>query len=585
MAATVLLSWGHTSASVASSGTAWFPVGVARCTTTTVESRHTRTMRHAGTFSRLSVYGPSQNLTGGTVTVTLMKNGSPTALSVSIPNGGAFGEHEDAVNTVSVVPGDTVSYRVVNGGASSGYGVQWFQTLFDAGSSTVSVLTCPSNAAAGASNLTRYQPIAGSGGQFTSNEASVQSVCRWPGTRSNLYTNVAVNSRVNSSTMRSRKNGANGNMSISIPAGTTGVMEDTTNSDTLVAGDSCSTSLTTGAGSETLTIAVTGSMLSTSDGSQPFVWCAPGTVSYSSALGTRAYAHSGGIDGGSTAPAETTPKRDTKLSHLRFYVTANARSLSATSLEMRINNVEQALAVSVPALATGEFTDSVTSPITVTATQEISTVMETGLGTETITYTLIEYRAEPASTAVTVNGVATVALGGLTATATGVRTVNGAASATLGGLTASASGTRTAAGAADVTLGGLTATASGDREVEGDASATLGGISTSASGERIVFGAASVVLGGVTATASGVRTVHGIATAALGGVNAASSGGRLVTGSATVALGGLTATASGGLGYEPQPTHVSGRERSTSVSGRERSMSVGGREPPTTVTP
>lgn len=58
-----------------------------------------------------------------------------------------------------------------------------------------------------------------------------------------------------------------------------------------------------------------------------------------------------------------------------------------------------------------------------------------------------------------VTGTASAALGGLSATATGVRTVLGTAAAALGGLGAAATGTQSVFGTASTTLGGLTAAA------------------------------------------------------------------------------------------------------------------------------
>lgn len=101
-----------------------------------------------------------------------------------------------------------------------------------------------------------------------------------------------------------------------------------------------------------------------------------------------------------------------------------------------------------------------------------------------------------------VSGTAVANLGGLTATAAGVRTVSGAAAASLGVLTGTAAGTRTVTGAAAATLGGLTGTATGTRTVLATANAALGVLAATIVGRVSLRGTASASLGGLTATAT-----------------------------------------------------------------------------------
>lgn len=140
----------------------------------------------------------------------------------------------------------------------------------------------------------------------------------------------------------------------------------------------------------------------------------------------------------------------------------------------------------------------------------------------------------------TVHGTASANLGGVTATATGVRTVHGTASASTG-LTASAAGTRTVHGVAAATTG-LTASATGERTVVGQATTTTA-VSAAASGTRTVHGAAATA-SGFEATAGGARTVTGDAATAFT-ADAAASGVRTVDGTAQADLGAVDATASG----------------------------------------
>lgn len=73
-------------------------------------------------------------------------------------------------------------------------------------------------------------------------------------------------------------------------------------------------------------------------------------------------------------------------------------------------------------------------------------------------------------------------------------------------------------GTAVATLGGLTATAAGVRQVIGNANTTLAGPTLTAVGLRTVVGAAATALPALTASAVGLRAVTGTGTAALGGL-------------------------------------------------------------------
>lgn len=79
-------------------------------------------------------------------------------------------------------------------------------------------------------------------------EARQERTYRQAVTLSGMYVNVKVNDRVDASTVRSRKNTANGNQVITIGAGATGDFEDSSNSDSYAAGDIASVSVLSGTG-------------------------------------------------------------------------------------------------------------------------------------------------------------------------------------------------------------------------------------------------------------------------------------------------------------------------------------------------
>ena len=66
---------------------------------------------------------------------------------------------------------------------------------------------------------------------------NTESLFRSAGTISNLYCRIITNTQTGNSTLKSRKNGANGNQTVTITGTATGVLEDTSNTDSISAGD------------------------------------------------------------------------------------------------------------------------------------------------------------------------------------------------------------------------------------------------------------------------------------------------------------------------------------------------------------
>lgn len=85
-------------------------------------------------------------------------------------------------------------------------------------------------------------------------EANRQTLYRTAGTLRSFYTKILTNDHTGASTMRVRKNGANGNQLLSIPASTTGEFEDLVNTDVVAAGDLMNIQLIIGAGGTTFTL-------------------------------------------------------------------------------------------------------------------------------------------------------------------------------------------------------------------------------------------------------------------------------------------------------------------------------------------
>jgi len=105
-----------------------------------------------------------------------------------------------------------------------------------------------------------------------------------------------------------------------------------------------------------------------------------------------------------------------------------------------------------------------------------------------------------------ISGTASITLGSLTLSATGVVAAVGSASITLGALTLAAEGSGPAppiSGEAAITLGTLTSAATGTVPVVGTSSTVLGAVVAAAAGEVAITGAAANALGALTVSATG----------------------------------------------------------------------------------
>jgi len=82
----------------------------------------------------------------------------------------------------------------------------------------------------------------------SSTEAQRDILFRTAGTLSGLYVRVQTNATSASSTVRTRKNASNGSQTITIGSAATGEFEDTTNTDSVSAGDKLCVQTITGTG-------------------------------------------------------------------------------------------------------------------------------------------------------------------------------------------------------------------------------------------------------------------------------------------------------------------------------------------------
>lgn len=357
------------------SGVQYFVVASAANTASRINEAPTlRTIYDDITVADLTVTSSANSLTTASSVITIRKNGVDTALSVTIPPG-TTGEFTDSSNSVSFTSGDTISGKMAIDAGGAG-------TMTTRGAVVSITKTTGALALLGASGQATYTPATTvwpssfSGGVATSaiTENTVQTTARGSGIIDKLQAYCSVNTRVTDSTIVVRKNSANGNGVVTIPAGLTGWFMDTTNSDSFVDGDTFGFAIIGGGtGATDLTIqgvladyTATGSELKT-----PFLMGSNIATAASSTTANTSTPPLGEITfAGGTAPRFTLPY-DAVLSDLHIYLSTNPSTVDRT-LSLNVEGTPTALAITLPASSGAGFFTDLVNTADVTAGEDIA---------------------------------------------------------------------------------------------------------------------------------------------------------------------------------------------------------------------
>lgn len=197
-------------------------------------------VRYASTFRNLQIYVPENTTTTVTSTATLMKNASATAVTLSV-GAGLTGIFEDTTHSVAFANTDLVNmkYTVPSeaGALRMTVSVLGVEIEPDDSSKCITWFACVSSGSFTFDSATRYIVPAGTFASSTAAEGSQKYRFRISTTLKYLFVEIGANTRSTTSTIGVRKNGANGNQTLSIGAGLTGQFEDTSNTDSFAAGD------------------------------------------------------------------------------------------------------------------------------------------------------------------------------------------------------------------------------------------------------------------------------------------------------------------------------------------------------------
>jgi hypothetical protein len=363
------------SVTFATSATRFFPLGVGADLNSATEAHNALPCRTAGTYSDFSLYQQTSLASGATA--TFRKNTADGNQTISIGSG-VTGALQDLSNTDTVVAGDLIAIQYVNATAANARVTGMGCVFEDSSSDRVYRLAARRDSFSSATaSTTSFFPVGGViPNAAATTEANAQYKNRLTATIRNAAIYVSANARSTTTTFRSRVNGANGNISISIGASTTGLLEDTSNSDSIVNTDLICTSLTTGTGAGTITVRGTLLEYVTSSASAPIL-CGSANGTSAASAETRYNSISGGISNNSTEVNISAPLWTSgTLSNLQCYVSVNTIAATST-LTSRIAGADGNLTLSIGSTATGYFEDTTNSD-TVTATNRLATKLVVG---------------------------------------------------------------------------------------------------------------------------------------------------------------------------------------------------------------
>ena len=314
-------------------------------------------IRQAGTAQSLYVRVPYGTSAVTSNVLKLRQNGADTSLGVSWGKN-TSGTFADTSDTVSLAAGDLICFRSTGDAGLNGPLAAAFAFVTTSQPSTIigsTHVTLPSAS-------TSYFSVGGPSG--TETPARVYSL--ETATLSNLQANVASNAASGSTPVRLRKNGSNGNQSITVAASTTGLFEDTTHTDSLTAGDLWNFSgVTGGTGSVELSVTVKYLGAVANQVAYPTLGGGPSgddVPQFIPPFGCYDATDSMGVAFDETGQVAASPTSFT-VSLLTVLVAANNEPSGTLTVSARVNKANGNLSVSFSAGSTGAFQDTTHSDV------------------------------------------------------------------------------------------------------------------------------------------------------------------------------------------------------------------------------
>ena len=354
MAKTLLESFEQT-ASTANTTQYWPAQGYLKPTTT--EANAQIILRSAGTLSNMLVYVPA-NSVAGTSTFRSRKNVTNGGQSVSVGSS-ATGTFEDTTNTDTITAGDKVNLQTVPGATTNTYTLQIISFLYAATTNTYAMHATNDVAglAISTASATRYFTLSGRMATLSTAESDEQCKMTVAATGKNLFCRISANARTTTTTVRTRKNTANGGQSVSIGSTATGFFEDTTNTDTIAVNDLYTYQYVSSTGTQSITLVQIGVGIETTSSKGLL---STGIVFGESSSATEVwyYAPNGDISGfGTEASVATKVRAAFTTSNLGIKIITNSIT-ATTTVTSRKNSAAGNQSVAIGSSTTGQFADT-----------------------------------------------------------------------------------------------------------------------------------------------------------------------------------------------------------------------------------
>jgi hypothetical protein len=226
---------------------------------------------------------------------------------------------------------------------------------------------------------------------------------QYAGTFKNLAARLLSNSRTTTTTYRFRKNGANGTLNVAFGSTASGTVQDTTNSDAVVAGDFVNYAIVNGTGTlGVFPVFISVEYQTTSDPGTGLIVLANAVIG-NTARNLTLYQPLGGSLNPDSTKAETLMQIKTAeawtFKGLGINVITNTITPGATTATLRKNTTDTSLVASATAATTGCFQDTThTETVAIGDLVNYKIVTGTGSGTQLISFTGLEIHTEMSST-------------------------------------------------------------------------------------------------------------------------------------------------------------------------------------------
>lgn len=349
-------------------------------TLSSTEANRQIKFRQAGTISKGWIHVGTSS-TSSSSTVRTRKNGANGNITITI-GAGLTGDFEDATHTDTIAAGDNMNWQTVSGGTGT-MGINHYNVAFaSSGTGAYSTFVCGSALALTTASATRFNGVCGVGA-FGSTEANVEFYVRDSFTLKNLGIYVSANSWATNVTFKNRVNGADGNLSITIGSGLTGLFEQTSGSDTLVSGDRFCFAVTTLTGtSKSITMENLWIGVDNASGLGFFNVQRSGAVNTTAA--STQYVNPAGALTGTYQSAEGDIEIEARVAYdvnnLNANISANAATGSSSITARKAASADTALTITIGAGLTGQFTDTTNDITGNNATDQWDYKVVTGAG-------------------------------------------------------------------------------------------------------------------------------------------------------------------------------------------------------------